>query len=278
MRENGHFTGARPARRSAAPAAAAGRTGARRGRSYNGAMTTLFISDLHLDAERPAITALFGRFVDEEARGADALYILGDLFEAWVGDDDPSATGAFVAGKLRGLRDAGVPAYFVRGNRDFLLGPAFAARAGMMILPDPAVVMLYGQPVLLMHGDLLCTDDTGYQQFRAQTRAPRWQAQFLAQPLDARLAFARQARAASQARQSDLQRQGTMETITDVAPAAVEAMLARFGIDTLVHGHTHRPAVHALAAGGRNCRRIVLGDWYEQGSVLRAGRDGTFAL
>ena len=241
-------------------------------------MTTLFISDLHLDAERPAITELFGRFLAEEARGADALYILGDLFEAWVGDDDPSEAGAFVADRLRGLHDAGVPVSFVRGNRDFLLGEDYARRAGMAILPDPAVVVLYGQPVLLMHGDLLCTDDVAYQQFRAQTRDPRWQAQFLAQPLEARLAFARQARAASQARQSELQRQGAMEAITDVAPATVEATLARYGIPTLVHGHTHRPAVHALDIDGRDCRRIVLGDWYEQGSVLRARRDGTFSL
>ena len=153
-------------------------------------MTTLFISDLHLDPERPGITDLFGRFIDGEARGADALYILGDLFEAWVGDDDPSDTGGFVAGKLRSLRDAGVPVYFMRGNRDFLLGDEFARRAGMTLLPDPAVVMLYGKPVLLMHGDLLCTGDTAYQQFRAQTRDPAWQSQFLAQPLPARLAFA----------------------------------------------------------------------------------------
>jgi len=241
-------------------------------------MTTLFISDLHLDPERPAITELFGRFVDEEARRADALYILGDLFEAWVGDDDPSEAGAFVAAKLRALRDAGVPVRFIRGNRDFLLGEDYARRAGMEILPDPAVVPLYGRPVLLMHGDLLCTDDTAYQQFRAQTRDPRWQAQFLAQPLAARLAFAQQARAASQARQSDLQRHGTMETEALKAPATVEATLARYGTVTLVHGHTHRPAVHALDVAGRACRRIVLGDWYEQGSVLRAERDGTFAL
>ena len=182
-------------------------------------MSTLFISDLHLDPERPAITELFGRFVDEEARGADALYILGDLFEAWVGDDDPSEAGAYVASKLRPLRDAGVPVRFIRGNRDFLLGEDYARRAGMEILPDPAVVPLYGKPVLLMHGDLLCSDDTAYQAFRAQTRDPRWQGQFLSQPLAARLAFAQQARAASKAHQSGLQSQGAMETITDAAPA-----------------------------------------------------------
>jgi len=233
-------------------------------------MATLFVSDLHLDPERPAITDLFGRFVDGEARGADALYILGDLFEAWVGDDDPSETGAFVAARLRALRDAGVPVYFIRGNRDFLLGEAYARRAGMQVLPDPAVVPLYGKPVLLMHGDLLCTDDTAYQAFRAQTRDPRWQAQFLAQPLAARVAFARQARAASKAHQSGLQAQGAMDAITDAAPAAVDATFARYGVDRIIHGHTHRPKVHEERGG----TRIVLGDWYEQGSVLRVAPDG----
>ncbi len=149
-------------------------------------MTTLFISDLHLDAERPAIQDLFGRFIDEQARTADALYILGDLFEAWIGDDDPSATGAFVADALHGLSEAGVPVYFMRGNRDFLLGDDYARRAGLTILPDPTVVMLYGKPTLLMHGDTLCTDDVAYQKFRAQTRDPEWQRQFLSQPLEAR--------------------------------------------------------------------------------------------
>jgi UDP-2,3-diacylglucosamine hydrolase len=237
-------------------------------------MTTLFISDLHLDTERPQITDLFGHFIRSQARGADALYILGDLFEAWVGDDDPSETGAFVASELTALSRSGVPVYFIRGNRDFLLGSDFARRAGMTLLPDPAVVMLYGKPTLLMHGDLLCTDDVAYQQFRAQTRKPEWQAQFLSQPLPARIAFAQQARAASKAHQSGLQDQGRMETITDVAPATVAGTFARYGIDTLIHGHTHRPAVHRLDVDGHACRRIVLGDWYDQGSVLRVDANG----
>jgi UDP-2,3-diacylglucosamine hydrolase len=240
-------------------------------------MTTLFISDLHLDAERPQVTQLFGHFLrgdlDEGgARGADALYILGDLFEAWVGDDDPSDTAAFVADELAALGASGVPVYFMRGNRDFLLGDEYARRAGMAILSDPSVVMLYGRPTLVMHGDTLCTGDVGYQKFRAQVRNPAWQQQFLAQPLAARIAFAQQARAASRAHQGSMA--GAMETITDVAPETVEATLARFGIDTLIHGHTHRPAVHTLQAGGRSCRRVVLGDWYDQGSVLRVDADG----
>jgi UDP-2,3-diacylglucosamine hydrolase len=237
---------------------------------YNGPMPTLFISDLHLDTARPESTELFGRFLDEQASNADALYILGDLFEAWVGDDDPSPAGAVVAEKLLGLRAAGVPVYFMRGNRDFLLGGAYARRAGMTILPDPAVVMLHGKPTLLMHGDTLCSDDIAYQQFRTQTRDPRWQQQFLSQPLAARLAFAEQARAQSQVHQSALKALGSMEAITDVNTVSVESTLARFGIDRMIHGHTHRPAVHAHENG----ERIVLGDWYEQGSVLRVDAAG----
>lgn len=240
-------------------------------------MATLFISDLHLDPERPDMTRLFAEFLDGEARDAAGLYILGDLFEAWVGDDDPSETGAFVAGRLRALADRGVPIHFQRGNRDFLLGRDYATRAGFTILPDPAVILLDGRPVLLGHGDLLCTGDTAYQQFRAQTREPAWQAAFLSQPLAARLAFAAQARQASMARQGELKQAGTMESITDVAPATVEEMFARYGVDTMIHGHTHRPAIHALAIGDRPCRRIVLGDWYTQGSVLRVA-EGRYDL
>lgn len=251
------------------------REGANAGATYNARMATLFVSDLHLDPARPEITRLFGEFIDGEARDADALYILGDLFEAWVGDDDPSDIGAFVAAKLRALSDSGVPVSFIRGNRDFLLGADFAQRAGMAILPDPAVIALDGEPTLLLHGDLLCTDDTAYQQFRAQTRDPHWQAQFLSQPLDARIAFAQRARAASKAHQGGLQQAGTMETITDVTPATVADMRRRFGIRRLIHGHTHRPAIHDEGDGNT---RIVLGDWYEQGSVLRVAAGGTLKL
>ncbi|MGH8033022.1 MAG: UDP-2,3-diacylglucosamine diphosphatase [Luteimonas sp.] len=233
-------------------------------------MTTLFISDLHLDPARPQVTRLFADFVDAEARDAEALYILGDLFEAWVGDDDPSDAGALVADKLRALSDAGVPVSFMHGNRDFLLGDDYAQRAGMALLADPVVIDLYGTPVLLTHGDLLCTGDVAYQQFRAQTRDRQWQQQFLSQPLAARLAFARSARAASQARQGQLRDAGTMETLTDVSATAVAAAFAAHGVDTIIHGHTHRPAVHR--DGDRT--RIVLGDWYAQGSVLRVGADG----
>jgi len=253
---------------------------ARRGAPYNDLMTTLFISDLHLDAERPDIAQLFGDFIGGEAREAEALYILGDLFEAWVGDDDPSEIGAFVADKLRALSDAGVRVYFQHGNRDFLVGRDFAQRAGLRLLPEHAVIVLAGEPVLLMHGDSLCTDDLAYQAFRAQTRNLTWRTQFLSQPLAARLAFAAKAREASRERQQAMKTddRAQFETITDVAPDAVRETLARYGIVTLIHGHTHRPAVHTLEIDGRECRRIVLGDWYTQGSVLRVDSNGAMAL
>ena len=239
-------------------------------------MTTLFISDLHLDPSRPAITELFLAFLRDDARDAEALYILGDLFEAWIGDDTPSPAADAVAVALRELTDTGVPVYFIRGNRDFLLGEDYARRAGLRILHDPSVIELYGRAVLLQHGDLLCTDDTAYQAFRAQTRDPAFIAQFLSQPLAARIAFAQKAREASQARQSEMKQgdRAQFETVTDVAPSEVDATFVRHGVDTMIHGHTHRPAIHTLQAGGRDRTRTVLGDWYEQGSVLRVDADG----
>ena len=232
-------------------------------------MSLLFVSDLHLDAARPATTRAFLDLLAGEARGCEGLYILGDLFEAWVGDDDPGEPGASVCTALKALSDSGVPVYLMRGNRDFLYGPRMAARTGATLLPDPCVALVQGIPTLLMHGDLLCTDDAGYQAFRRQVRDPAWQANFLAQPLPARQAFAAQARAASREHQ-----QGLSETITDVNPEAVAATMALHGVTRLIHGHTHRPAIHALDVGGRPARRIVLGDWYEQGSVLRVDADG----
>jgi len=235
-------------------------------------VSILFVSDLHLDPARPGATRAFLALLAGEARQAEALYILGDLFEAWVGDDDPGEPGASVCAALADLADSGVPVHLMRGNRDFLFGPGMAERCHASLLPDPCVLTLYGQPTLLMHGDLLCSDDTAYQAFRRQVRDPLWQAQFLAQPLQARKAFAAQARAASQAHQ-----QGVPEAITDVTPATVEETLRRYGVRRLIHGHTHRPAIHSLQVDGQSASRIVLGDWYEQASVLRADADG-FAL
>ena len=237
-------------------------------------MTTLFVSDLHLDPARPAITALFLEFLKDEAAHAEALYILGDLFEAWIGDDADDSLAQAVRAALARVRAAGVPVYVMRGNRDFLYGQRFADDSGATLLPDPCVVMLYGQPTLLMHGDLLCTDDREYLGFRAQVRDPSWQADFLAKPLAERAEFAARARAASSGRQAGLKDMGALEAITDANGGAIAATMARYGVRRLIHGHTHRPAIHSLDVDGASAQRIVLGDWYEQGSVLRASRDG----
>lgn len=240
-------------------------------------MASLFISDLHLDAERPQTTRQFLDFLAGECRGAEALYILGDLFEAWIGDDDDSALAQTVQDALAACSSAGTRIFVQRGNRDFLLGPAFAERIGAQLLPDFAVITCAGEPALLMHGDLLCTQDAEYLAFRAQVRDPAWQAAFLAQPLAARHAFAERARQASQQRQQGLKDARQLETITDVTPAEVPAVMRRYGVRRLIHGHTHRPARHALAIDGRPAERIVLGDWYTQTSSLRED-DGALEL
>ena len=233
-------------------------------------MTTLFIADLHLDDSRPQITRLFEDFLaSDETRSADALYILGDLVEAWIGDDDDAELPGRIARATKALRDHGVPVYFIVGNRDFLLGQDFAARAGFTLLEDGTVHDLYGRPTLLMHGDVLCTDDVAYQAIRKQVRTPEWKAQIMAMPLDARRAFAAKARADSKAHTGS-----TMETIMDVNAEAVADAMRQAGVTRLVHGHTHRPAIHDFKLDGHPAQRIVLGDWYEHGSVLNVTPDG----
>jgi UDP-2,3-diacylglucosamine hydrolase len=232
-------------------------------------MSTLFIADLHLDEARPDITALFERFLaSDEARTASALYILGDLVEAWIGDDDDAELPARMAAATRSLRDAGVPVYFMAGNRDFLLGDTFASRAGMTLLEDGTVHDIEGVPTLLMHGDVLCTDDVEYQAVRAQVRTDAWKQQILSMPLEARRAFAAKARSDSKSRTGRID-----ETIMDVNQGAVEAAMRHAGVLRLVHGHTHRPAVHPFALDGQPAQRIVLGDWYDHGSVLTIDGD-----
>lgn len=232
-------------------------------------MATLFVSDLHLDPARPAITALFLDFLARQAGRADACYILGDLFEAWVGDDDDAELGRAVAGALRALADSGVPVHFLHGNRDFLIGERFAAAAGVRLLPESEAINLYGEPVLLLHGDTLCTDDTAYQAFRAQVRDPAWQARLLELPLAQRRALAGQLRETSQ------QATQLKETaITDVNLEAVDGALRARGIRRMIHGHTHRPAIHEWMLDGQPARRAVLGDWYDRGSVLRCDVTG----
>jgi len=227
-------------------------------------MAILFISDLHLDASRPQIVDLYTQLLARDAREAAALYILGDLFESWIGDDDDAPLATQVAHATRALRDAGVPVYFMHGNRDFLLGEEFAARAGMTLLADPTVIELGGERVLLLHGDTLCTDDVEYLNFRTLVRDPRWQQQFLAKPLAERRAFAAQARGESRKHTSSMKAE-----IMDVNQHAVEAAMREHGVTRMIHGHTHRPATHRFNLDGQAAERIVLGDWYKQHSVLR---------
>ncbi len=235
-------------------------------------MTTLFISDLHLDDRRPETTRLMLQFLRTEAVGADALYILGDLFEFWLGDDVPTQCGSQVANALSSLADSGTPCYFMHGNRDFLLREAYAQHAGVMLIPEEYVVDLYGEQVLLLHGDSLCTDDIPYQQFRTLVRNPEWQQEFLLKTPQQRLQVALQARDAS-AEHKDNTDMGIMDVNADEVIAAFE----RHGVQKMIHGHTHRPATHDLNANGKPAQRIVLGDWYTQSSILRAS-PGSFDL
>jgi UDP-2,3-diacylglucosamine hydrolase len=232
-------------------------------------MTTLFISDLHLEARQAAIGEQFLAFLNGEAREAEALYILGDLFEAWLGDDDPNAYYGEMKSALRKLTDAGVPVYFMHGNRDFMVGARFAAETGISILDDPSLVDLYGMKVLLCHGDALCTDDVQYQQVRTMVRDPNWQAMMLSKSIEERIAFAVKSRKESMERGESLS-----DEIIDVNQEAVAAALREHSVDMMLHGHTHRPAVHSFDLDGHTAMRIVLGDWYEQASVVRWDEDG----
>lgn len=232
-------------------------------------MSTLFISDIHLCAQRPDMTAALVRFLERDAPKADALYVLGDLFEFWIGDDDPNPLHSQVAEAFLALSRQDVPIYFIHGNRDFLLGKVFAKRAGMTLLGDPCVIDLYGERVLLSHGDLLCTLDEGYQKFRRITQQKWLRWLFLRLPLARRQAIACKMRG-----QSQMENAAKPQTIMDVTPAAVDALLRQHGCRLLIHGHTHRPAVHDFMLDGKPARRIVLGDWFEQGSVLSCSPQG----
>ena len=236
-------------------------------------MGVWFASDVHLDATRPDIGAAFSAFLRERVHGADALFVLGDLFEAWVGDDGNDPCGDAMIEALRALSDAGTECFFMHGNRDFLVGDAFAAQAGLTLLPDEYTQDFYGTKVLLMHGDSLCTDDHDYQQFRAMVRDPQWQRQFLALPLEQRSQMARAARDASQASMA-----GKPAAIMDVNQQAVEEVMARHDVQTLLHGHTHRPAQHRFERDGQALQRLVLGDWYDQGRVFYWDENGCQAI
>jgi len=223
----------------------------------------LFVSDLHIDSATPAIAAQFIRLLQSQARAATALYILGDLFEVWVGDDDQDAERDRVCAALLAYTGHGIPIYVLHGNRDFLLGAGFERRTGCRVLPDPVIAELDGILVLLTHGDFLCTDDTAYQELRSVVRDQDWRRHFLRLPLTQRTALANAARVGSKAHTEAARPQ-----IMDVNQSAVEAAFQATGVSVMIHGHTHRPGIHELTLQGRSVTRIVLDSWHEHGNVL----------
>ena len=226
---------------------------------------TFFISDLHLCAERPHITRLFERFIAETATAAESLYILGDLFESWIGDDqlDSDTLAQHVAQQLSALAVGGTRLFFMHGNRDFLIGERFERAARLKILDDPTLIDIGSSPVLLLHGDTLCTDDVAYQDFRRQVRSPDWQQAILAKPIAERVALAQSIRS-----QSDIEKSMKPEAIMDVNVDAVMQAFTHFNYPVMVHGHTHRPARHVHLVDGQNCVRWVLQDWHDAGGYL----------
>ena len=230
---------------------------------------SLFASDLHLDSEAPWAIDAFLAFLDGPARSAEALYLLGDLFEAWVGDDDDNPDNARACDGLARLAASGVAVYVLHGNRDFLLGESFARRTGAKLLPDPVLIDLYGTPTLLSHGDVFCTEDPAYQELRSIVRRPEWQQRFLALPLAARRVLASAARAGSKAHTKR-----TIPTIMDVNPEAVTRAMRATGARRLIHGHTHRPAVHPFVIDGVSAERVVLAPWYESASCVGVSATG----
>lgn len=225
---------------------------------------TYFIADLHLAQNRPDITACFLRFLKEEAIQAQQLYILGDLFEAWIGDDDDSTFLTTIAEALTALSAQGTVIYYIHGNRDFLLGQRFAEKSAMILLPEVELINLYDKDVVVMHGDTLCTRDIGYQKFRKKSRSWWWQAIIKSLPL-----FVRKKIADDYRKKSATATAGKSQEIMDVTPSEVINCLESYNSQLLIHGHTHRPAVHQLTANNQDAQRIVLGDWYEQGAWLK---------
>lgn len=234
----------------------------------------LFIADLHLCPERPETTRIFEDFTQRIAARADALYILGDLFEYWAGDEElADPHHAAVADMLASLGRGGTAVFVMHGNRDFLMGEAFARAAHVRLIPDPTLIDLYGTSTLLMHGDTLCTGDAAYLAFRARVRDPAWQATFLARPLAERKAEIEQLRRSSE---SDKQLKSVAEM--DAHPDAVIAALCAHGYPRLIHGHTHHPARHLHRVDGHDCERWVLDSWYDHGSYLRCDAAGCQAI
>jgi UDP-2,3-diacylglucosamine hydrolase len=234
----------------------------------------LFVSDLHLCESRPQINQVFFEFLRGPARAAESLYILGDLFEYWAGDDDlDDPFNASVVSKLAELSRAGITVNIMHGNRDFLFGEAFAEACGARLISDPCVAQLGGISTLLLHGDTLCTDDTEYQRFRAEVRTLDWRQGFLSLPL-----AQRKQQIAAMRERSELEKQRKVPAVMDVNRGAVEQVLRDHGYPRLIHGHTHRPAHHEFLLDGRRCERWVLADWYRSGSFLRCDAHGCAAV
>ncbi len=232
-------------------------------------MPTLFISDLHLCEDRPHINTLFLNFLANDTNGIHALYILGDLFEAWIGDDAVSASDQTILAALKNMTLSGIPIYVMHGNRDFLLAELFCEQTGCELISDPSTIDLYGTPTLLMHGDTLCTDDTSYQQFRSMVRSETWQTQFLAMTPEQRQQIATKYRS-----ESKIQTQQKKAEIVDANQQAIETIMQQHNILHLIHGHTHRPATHQFKLNNKSAQRVVLGDWYKHGSVLVVDKIG----
>ncbi len=233
-------------------------------------MSTLFISDLHLDGSKPETIRLFHEFIRCEAFTSGHLYILGDLFEAWIGDDDDNPDYRQIIGTLRALTDKGIPLSVMRGNRDFLMADKFARDTGCTLLDDPTLIDLYGTPTLLMHGDSLCTDDTEHMAYRQVVLSPQWQQQILSKSIEERRDMALEIRAIS-----SVSKQGKTDEIMDVNLDMVNKTMLENNVTQLIHGHTHRPNIHETDLNGKPCRRIVLGDWHDShGSVLRCDARG----
>ncbi len=237
--------------------------------------SAFLLSDLHLDVSRPELTRTFLSFLQGQARTKPALFLLGDIFEVWVGDDDDAELSAMIAEHLHATARSGTDVHFMHGNRDFLLGAKYANRAGMALIDDPYPLALAGIPTLLSHGDRYCIDDAKYQAFRRQSRDPQWQAGVLSQPLMARRALAASLRAESTAEQQSKIDAG--DPLTDVVDAPILVDLMRFGAHRLIHGHTHRPDIHFLTMpDGQQAERIVLSDWHDGvGEAMAIHADGS---
>ncbi|WP_305837812.1 UDP-2,3-diacylglucosamine diphosphatase [Photobacterium leiognathi] len=232
-------------------------------------MTTLFISDLHLSASRPDMTDCFLRFMAEDTANIDALYVLGDLFEMWIGDDEESPFLQQIKQAFKTLTDSGIPCYFVHGNRDFLIGKRFSQQTGVQLLPEHSVVDLYGKPTLLLHGDTLCIEDEAYQRYRKKVHNKFIQWLFFRIPLSKRIQIGEKFR-----NNSSKNNQMKSQSIMDVTASEVVRVMKEFHVVQMIHGHTHRPDIHSLTVDEKPATRIVLGDWYEHGSVLVVTPDG----